>query len=126
MQFYSEILAQVTSTNANSQFVLAVQDENTLAIAKTLPKGDNSRRRRASVSQSIAKKLMVALFAVMFPLSQASSVLANEIGASNGAASSAVNASRSHNADTPNYVAAAEHAVASINPSFVNPICRNC
>ena len=122
MQFNSQTTTQATAINANSTANTVVQDIATLAIAKTPPKVDNVRRRRQSFSQSIAKKLMVALFAVMFPLSQASSVLANEIGASNtGAASSAAHASHNHNVEAPNYVAAAEHAVATINPSVVNP-----
>ena len=129
MQLYSKLLVQArrfitnNRTNLVAQDIMAlVHDVSWLAITKTSPKVDNLRHRQVSVSQTLAKKLIVALFAVMFPLSQVSCVLANEIGASNAnTATSAANASHNHNVEAPNYVAAAAHAVASINPTVVNP-----
>ncbi len=122
MQFVSKTTTQATAINANSTVNTVVQDVSTLAIARSAPKIVNTQGRRYSISRTIAKKLMVALFAVIFPLSQATSVLANEIGTSNtNIATSAVNASHNHNVEAPNYVAAAAHAVTSINPTVVNP-----
>ena len=129
MQIYSKLLTQARSTIANNQvnaiaqeIMTLVHDVSWLAIAKTLSMFDNLRYECCSFSQSMGKKLTVVFFALILSLSQANSALANEIGASNAnTAASAVSASHNHNADTTNYVAAAEHSVATINPAVVNP-----
>ncbi len=88
-------------------------------IVQKVAKQIHLGQQHLSSKHSLVKKLTVFLLALMLPLSQSACVLANEIGASNASATAA--ASHHHNVEAPNYVTAAAHAVATINPSVVNP-----
>ena len=90
-------------------------------IVQMVAKQTHLGSQHLSSKHRLVKKLTVLLLTLMFSLSQVSCVLANEIGGSNGSATATAASSHHHNVEAPNYVIAAEHAVASINPAIVNP-----
>ncbi len=112
------------TNNSNNFNGIIETSENSAFRRKVDQKPVKEKRheqRQFSLKRSLGQKLIVAILALMLPLSQSTSVLANEISANNGAAATSVNASHQHNVDAPNYVSVAEHAVAAINPNIVNP-----